>query len=281
MSNTVKTTFLLALLSCLILWLGAFLGGQAGMVFALVIALVMNMGAYWFSDKIALASYRAKEVDRSEAPGLYRMVEGLAQKAEIPTPRIFIIPSESPNAFATGRNPEHAVVAVTHGILRLMKDEELEGVLAHELSHVKNRDILTMSVAATLGAAVMFVATMARWSAIFGGFGGGDRDEGGGLIGLLLISILGPIAALIIQMAISRTREYQADASGAKIAGNPEGLARALEKLGAATKRIPMKAQPTTAHMFIVNPLSGAGLASLFSTHPPLEERIRRLRGRS
>ena len=279
MGSVMKTTLLLGLLTGLILWIGGALGGQTGMVIAFLFAGVMNLGAYWYSDKIVLRMYRAGEVDPAEAPGLYRMVERLAQKAQIPTPRIFVIPSESPNAFATGRNPEHAVVAVTHGILRLMTDEELEGVLSHELAHVKNRDILISSVAATLAGAIMMLASMARWAAVFGAVGGGDDDDGGGLIGFLFLAFLAPIAALLVQLGISRTREYQADATGAKIAGNPMGLARALDKLGAASKRVPLKANPATSHMFIVNPLSAKGLMGLFSTHPPLEERIRRLSG--
>jgi heat shock protein HtpX len=282
MGNSVKTTLLLGLLTGLILWIGGALGGQNGMVIALVFAAVMNVGAYWFSDKVVLSMYRAHEVDPAQAPGLYRMVERLAQKGGIPTPRVFIIPSDSPNAFATGRNPEHAVVAVTQGILRLMNDEELEGVLSHELGHIKNRDILISSIAATLAGAVMMLASMARFAALFGGLGGRDDDErGGGLIGFLFMALVAPLAALLIQMAISRTREFKADATGAAITGSPIGLARALEKLGVATKRIPLQANPATSHLFIVNPLSGQGLLGLFSTHPPLEERIKRLLGRS
>jgi len=279
MQNMLKTTLLLGLLTGLILWAGGALGGQSGMMIAFVFAAVMNLGAYWFSDKMVLSMYRASEVDPAQAPGLFRMVERLAQQASLPMPRVFIIPSDSPNAFATGRNPEHAVVAVSHGLLKLMNDQELEGVLAHELAHVKNRDILISSIAATLAGAIMWLASMAKWSAIFGGFGG-DDDDGGGIVGLLLMAILAPFAAMMVQFAISRTREYQADATGAKIAGTPMGLAQALEKLGQASQRIPLKANPATSHMFIVNPLSGRGLTALLSTHPPLEQRIQRLLGR-
>jgi len=279
MQNMLKTTLLLGLLTGLILWAGGALGGQSGMMIAFVFAAVMNLGAYWFSDKMVLSMYRASEVDPAQAPGLFRMMERLAQQASLPMPRVFIIPSDSPNAFATGRNPEHAVVAVSHGLLKLMNDQELEGVLAHELAHVKNRDILISSIAATLAGAIMWLASMAKWSAIFGGFGG-DDDDGGGIVGLLLMAILAPFAAMMVQFAISRTREYQADATGAKIAGTPMGLAQALEKLGQASQRIPLKANPATSHLFIVNPLSGRGLTALLSTHPPLEQRIQRLLGR-
>jgi heat shock protein HtpX len=249
------------------------------MMVAFLFALLMNFGAYWFSDKIVLAMYRAREVDPQQAPGLYRMVERLAQRGGLPTPRVFVIPSDSPNAFATGRNPQHAVVAVTQGILKILRDEELEGVLAHELAHVKNRDILISSIAATLAGAVMMLASMARWAAIFGGVGGRDDDDRGGVFGLIFMAVLAPIAAMMIQFAISRTREFEADATGAQIAGNPLGLANALEKLGLATQRIPLQANPATSHLFIVNPLSGKSILKLLSTHPPLEERIRRLRG--
>jgi heat shock protein HtpX len=279
MGNTLKTTLLLGLLTGLIVWIGGYFGGQGGMVIAFLFAVIMNFGAYWFSDKIVLRMYRAREVDPTQAPDLYRMVERLAQKAGLPTPKVFVIPNESPNAFATGRNPEHAVVAVTQGILRLMNDEELEGVLAHELGHVKNRDILISSIAATLAGAIMMLASMARWAAIFGGFSR-DDDDGGGIFGLLFMAILAPLAAVMIQMAISRTREYKADATAAEVTGTPYGLAHALEKLGKASQRIPMEANPSTAHMFIVNPLSGRSMMKLFSTHPPLEDRIRRLLGR-
>jgi len=279
MANTLKTTLLLGLLTGLILWFGGYVGGQSGMMIAFLFALLMNFGAYWFSDKIVLAMYRAREVDPQQAPGLYRMVERLAQRGGLPTPRVFVIPSDSPNAFATGRNPQHAVVAVTQGILKILRDEELEGVLAHELAHVKNRDILISSIAATLAGAVMMLASMARWAAIFGGVGGRDDDDRGGVFGLIFMAVLAPIAAMMIQFAISRTREFEADATGAQIAGNPLGLANALEKLGLATQRIPLQANPATSHLFIVNPLSGKSILKLLSTHPPLEERIRRLRG--
>jgi heat shock protein HtpX len=281
MGNTIKTTLLLGLLTGIILWVGGYLGGQNGMMIAFMFAIIMNFGAYWFSDKIVLAMYRAQQVDPAQAPELYRMVERLAQAAGIPTPRVFIIPSESPNAFATGRNPQHAVVAVTQGILKLMEDKELEGVLAHELSHIKNRDILISSIAATLAGAIMMIANMAKWAAIFGGVGRDEEGRGGGILGLIAMAIVAPLAAMLVQLAISRTREYHADATASEVAGNPYGLAKALEKLGKATQRIPLNANPATSHMFIVNPLSGHGLLTLFSTHPPLEERIKRLLGRS
>jgi heat shock protein HtpX len=258
--------------------IGQWLGGSQGLVIAFVFAVLMNFGSYWFSDKIVLAMYRAREVSEAEAPMLYRIVHNLAVRAGMPMPRLYIIPSESPNAFATGRNPQHAAVAVTEGILRLMNERELTGVLAHELSHVQNRDILISSIAATLAGVVMMVANMARWAAFFGGMNRDDREGGGGIIGLIAMSILAPVAAAIIQMAISRTREYEADASGARMSGDPLGLASALGKLGAASERIPLDASPQTSHLFIVNPLSGRSLMQLFSTHPPLEERITRLR---
>jgi heat shock protein HtpX len=240
----------------------------------------MNFFSYWYSDKVVLKMYRAQEVDPAQAPELYEIVETLSRNAGLPVPKLFIIPSETPNAFATGRNPEHAVVAVTEGLIKIMDRDELSGVLAHELAHVKNRDILIGSIAATMAGAIMVLATMARWTAIFGG-GARSDDEGGagGAIGLIAMSILAPLAAMIIQMAISRSREYLADSSGSRFAGHSEGLARALEKLGRFSKKLPMRANPSTAHMFTVNPLSGRSLMSLFSTHPPLEERIARLRG--
>ncbi len=278
MSNTLKTTLLLGLLTGLILWIGQFFGGSQGIVIAFVFAVLMNFGSYWFSDKIVLAMYRARPVDMNSAPELYRIVHNLSTRAGIPMPRLFIIPSEAANAFATGRNPQHAAVAVTEGILRIMSSAELEGVLAHELSHVTNRDILISSIAATLAGVLVMMANMIRWGAMFGGFSRDEREEGGGIFGLLAMSILAPFAAMLIQMAISRSREFQADASGARLLGTGEPLARALEKLHATAEQVPMDASPQTAHLFIVNPLSGGGIAKLFSTHPPVEERIARLR---
>jgi heat shock protein HtpX len=278
MSNMLKTTLLLGLLTGIILWFGEFLGGSQGLMFAFVIAAVMNFGSYWFSDKIVLSMYGARPVDMNDAPELYRVVQNLATRAGMPMPKLYVIPTDAANAFATGRSPEHAAVAVTEGIMRLMTWDELEGVLAHELSHVKNRDILISSVAATMAGAIMMLANMVRWGAMFGGFSRDDREEGGGLLGLLAMSILAPLAATLIQLAISRSREYQADASGAQLLHSGEHLARALEKLESAAQRVPLNASPQTAHLFIVNPLSGRSLMNLFSTHPPLEERIRRLR---
>jgi heat shock protein HtpX len=280
MSNVLRTTVLLAALTALFLVIGAALGGNQGMVIAFIFALLMNFASYWFSDKIVLAMYGAREVSLHEAPELYRLVQRLAQRAGIPMPRVYTIPSDSPNAFATGRNPEHAAVAVTEGIMRLLDEQELAGVLAHELSHVRNRDTLIMTVAATLAGAITMLAHMAQWGALFGGFGRRDDDEQGrgGVLGLLFMAILAPIAATLIQLAISRAREYFADRTGAGIAGSPADLARALEKLHYASQRLPLDANPATAHLFIVNPLTGGSLLSLFSTHPPIEERIRRLR---
>jgi heat shock protein HtpX len=279
MSNSIKTVLLLGLLTGLILVFGELLGGPQGMMIAFVFSVLLNFGSYWFSDKIVLAMYRAREVKEAEAPELYSIVHNVALRAGMPMPRVYIIPNDTPNAFATGRNPEHAVVAVTEGILRLMNREELEGVLAHEVSHVKNRDILISSIAATLAGVIMMLARMAQFAAFFGGYGGRDREnEGGGVLGLIVTIIVAPIAAMLIQMAISRSREYQADAIGAKTLGNPLGLASALAKLSRANEIAPMEARPETAHLFIVNPLSGRSLANLFSTHPPIEERIARLR---
>ena len=279
MGNWFKTTLLLGVLTALIVWIGHLFGGQQGMIIAFILAMGMNFFSYWYSDKIVLKMYRAREVTPQENPELFHMVSHLAGRAHLPVPRIYTIPNDSPNAFATGRNPEHAVVAVTEGLLRLMDKDEITGVLSHELAHIKNRDILIGSIAATMAGAIMILASMARWTAFLGG--GSDDDEGGGLgaLGLIVMSILAPIAAILIQMAISRSREYHADASGASFVGQPYGLANALEKLGAYSGRLPMQANPQTAHMFIVNPLRGGNLASLFSTHPPLEERVARLRG--
>ena len=278
MANQFKTTVLLAALTVLIVLIGRMFGGNQGMMIAFIFAMLMNFGSYWFSDKIVLAMYRAKELTPSEAPEIHQMVAELAQSAGLPKPRIYLIPNDTPNAFATGRNPEHAVVAVTQGIVKLLQPDELKGVLAHELGHVRNRDILIGSIAATLAGVVMMLASMARFAAIFG-IGGSDDDRGGNIFGLILMSILAPLAAMLIQMAISRSREYLADETGAHLAGTPQSLATALEKLAYASKRIPMQdAKPATAHMFTVNPLSGGGFSKWFSTHPPIEERIRRLR---
>jgi len=279
MGNLVKTGVLLAALTVLLVLIGGALGGQQGMVVAFALAMVMNFGSYWFSDRIVLAMYRAQPVDEAQAPGLYRIVRTLATRAGIPMPRVYILPSEAPNAFATGRNPQHAAVAVTEGILRVMSEEELEGVLAHELSHVQNRDTLIMAIAATLAGAITYMAHMAQWAMIFGG-GRRDNDDegGGGVLGGLLMIVLAPLAATLIQLAVSRSREFQADASGAKMAGQPWGLAKALEKLEMASKVAPMAATPATAHLFIVNPLTGSGFTTLFSTHPPIAERVARLR---
>jgi len=278
MGNQIKTTVLLAVMTALILWVGQLLGGRQGMIIALIFAAGMNFFSYWYSDKLVLKMYRAGEVTPNQAPELYEMVQHLTRQAGLPMPKLYIIPQEAPNAFATGRNPEHAVVAVTEGLLKIMDRNEVTGVLAHELAHVKNRDILIGSIAATMAGAIMMLATMARWSAIFGG-GSNDDEGGGGFIGLIVMSIIAPMAAMVIQMAISRSREYLADATGARFAGHPEGLAKALEKLGAYSKRLPMDANPSTAHMFIVNPLSGRSMMRWFSTHPPIEERVARLRG--
>jgi len=273
--NTLKTTVLMVGLTLVLVWAGAAFGGRSGMTMALIFALAMNLFSYWFSDKIVLKMYRAREVSESAAPELYSIVRRLSQKAEIPMPKVYVMEQDQPNAFATGRNPAHAAVAVTTGIMRILSREELEGVIGHELSHVKHRDILIGTVAATVAGAISFLAQMAQWAMIFGGRS--DDDEGGSPIAALVMMIVGPIAALLIQMAISRSREYAADEGGARLAGNPRYLAGALKKLDMTSKKIPMQAQPATAHMFIVNPLSGGGLVKLFSTHPPIEERIARL----
>jgi heat shock protein HtpX len=279
--NTLKTAFLLTALTLLLVVAGEYFGGRNGMVLAFIIAAGINFFSYFFSDKLALKMYRAQPVTREQLPRAYEVVERMTQRLGLPMPKIYVIPSESPNAFATGRNPSHASVAVTHGILELLNDEELEGVLAHELGHVKNRDILTSSVAATLAGAITMLARMGYWGAMFGGYGGGDRDRRGGGIGTIFMLILAPIAATLIQLAVSRSREYEADATGAHITGNPYALASALEKLDAYSKRLPLPASPTNAHLFIVAPMiSARDLAGLFSTHPPIPKRIERLIGR-
>jgi heat shock protein HtpX len=281
MSNVLKTGFLLAVLTIMFVLIGGALGGQQGMTIAFVLALVMNFASYWFADRLVLAMYGAQPVDEARAPGLYAIVRRLATRAGIPMPRLYLIQSDTPNAFATGRTPERGVVAVTEGILRILDDRELEGVLAHELAHVKNRDVLIMTVAATIAGAITYLAHMAQWAAMFGGHRGGDDDDDGGVspVGALVMAIFAPLAAMLVQMAISRAREFQADAEGARIAGRPDGLIGALQKLQTANQVAPMReANPATAHLFIVNPLSGSSLLRLFSTHPPLEERIARLR---
>ncbi|HHN65369.1 MAG TPA: zinc metalloprotease HtpX [Nitrospirae bacterium] len=279
--NTVKTFVLLLTLTLFFVWLGGALGGRTGMTFALIFAGMMNFFAYWFSDRVVLAMYRAKEVTEAEAPELYSIVRRLTQKAGMPMPRVYIIHSEQPNAFATGRNPKHAAVAVTTGIMNILTPEELTGVIGHELAHIKHRDILISTVAATIAGAISYLAQMAQWAFIFGGFRG-DDDEGGHPVVALLMMIIAPIIALIVQMAISRSREFAADAGGARIAGNPRYLASALKKLEWASQRVPMRnANPATSHMFIVNPLSGKNMMKLFSTHPPIEERVARLEAMS
>ena len=272
--NNIKTMALLVGLTLVLVWAGAALGGKQGMTIALIFALGMNAVSYWFSDKIVLKMYRARQVTESDAPELYQMVRHLSQKAEIPMPKVYIIQQDQPNAFATGRNPQHAAVAVTTGIMSILTKDELQGVIGHELAHVKHRDILISTIAAAIAGAVSYLAYMAQWAMIFGGR---DDDDGGNPIAAIAMMIIGPIAALIIQMAISRSREYAADEGGAKIAGNPRHLSGALKKLHTASQKIRMNANPATSHMFIVNPLSGGGLMKLFSTHPPIEERIARL----
>jgi heat shock protein HtpX len=276
--NTLKTTFLLTGLTLILVLAGEYLGGTNGALTAFAIAAAMNFFSYFYSDKLALAMYRAQPVTREELPRVYAVVERLASKANIPMPKIFVIPTDSPNAFATGRNPKHASVAVTHGILTLLNDEELEGVLAHELGHVRNRDILTSSIAATLAGAITILARMAFW---FGAMGGDRRDREGGGLGAIFMLLLAPVAAMLIQLWVSRTREYEADASGAHLTGNPYALASALEKISATSQRLPLVASPNSAHLFIIAPLlSRQTFASLFSTHPPIQKRIERLIGR-
>jgi len=276
--NTLKTTFFLAVLSVLFIFIGSAVGGQNGATMALIMAGVMNIGAYWFSDKIVLAMYRARQVTEKEAPELFSVVRELTMRASLPMPKVYIMDKPAPNAFATGRNPEHSAVAVTTGILSLLSRDELAGVVAHELAHIKNRDILISTVAATIAGAISYISHMASWGLMFGGGrrDSEDRNPFGSVIAVAVM-ILAPIAAMLIQMAISRSREYRADESGAAICGNPLSLAGALKKLHAGTRRIPMEANPATAHMFIVSPLTGGGMLSLFSTHPPIEERIARL----
>ncbi len=277
-ANSIKTFLLLGLLTALILWVGNLVGGRAGLVIALVLAVAMNGYSYWYSDKMVLYSTGAQEVLPEHAPEIYGMVAGLAQKAGLPMPRVYIVPEEAPNAFATGRDPEHAAVAFTEGILETLSREELEGVTAHELAHIGNRDILIGTVAATLAGAIMYIAQMAQFAAFFGIGRRDDEEGGGGILGILLAAIVAPVAAMLLQMAVSRSREYLADATAARIAGSPYGLADALGRLEEEAHRQPLGcASEATAHMYIVNPLSGGGLAGLFSTHPPMEERVRRL----
>jgi heat shock protein HtpX len=274
--NTVKTAALLAGMTVLLVFAGGALGGRGGMVIAFIFALGMNAFSYWFSDKIVLKMYKAKEASEQDAPVLYGVVRDLTMRANMPMPKVYVIPGDAPNAFATGRNPSHAAVAATQGILRLLTREELTGVMAHELAHVQNRDILIGTIAATFAGAISMLASMAQWAMIFGG-GRRDDDEGGGIIGLIAMMILAPIGAALIQMSISRSREYEADSTGARLCGNPMWLAEALRKLDAQSRRIPMNASPATAHMFIVNPLRGGGMSRLFSTHPPMADRVSRL----
>jgi heat shock protein HtpX len=275
--NALRTTLLLGLLTSLLVIAGGAIGGKSGMSFALVMAGIMNFVSYWFSDKIVLAMYGAKQINEGDNPEFYGMVRQLAIQAGMPMPKVYLIDSDTPNAFATGRNPEHAAVAATSGILRILSREEIMGVMAHELSHVRHRDILISSIAATIAGAITYLAQMAQWAAIFGGGRDNDDEGGGGMIAMIFMAILAPIAAMLIQMAISRSREYEADRGGAEISGNPLYLAGALRKLEMANQQIPMNANPSTAHMFIVNPLTGGGMMALFSTHPPLQERVRRL----
>jgi heat shock protein HtpX len=279
--NTFRTTILLAVLTALLVWIGDMLGGRQGAIIALLLAGGMNFFSYWFSDKIVIKMYGGQEVTAQDDPELYGLVQDLAQRAGLPMPKVYVLPQDTPNAFATGRNAEHAAVAVTDGIRRILDKRELTGVLAHELTHVKNRDILVSTIAATLAGAISYIAQMAQWAMIFGGNRDRDEEGGGGIFGLIVMMIVAPIAAMLIQMAVSRSREYGADEGGAKITGDPLALASALRKLHMGAQNIPLEANNATAnataHMFIVNPLTGRGLASLFSTHPPMEERIARL----
>ena len=278
MKNYFKTTVLMVGLTLFMMFIGGLWAGEGGMILLFLVSMVMNLAMYWFSDKIALAMHRAKPLSREEAPNVYRTLDELTQWAQLPMPRVYLIDNDAPNAFATGRNPQHSAVAVTRGLLQLMQYEELKGVLAHELAHIKNRDCLISTVAAAMAGVIMMIAHSARWGLMFTGFGGRDRGRGGDLLGYLFMIIVAPLAAMLIQMAISRSREYGADATGASFAGQPHGLANALLKLEQGAKLIPMETSPATSHLFIVNPLSGKGFRSLFSTHPPIEERVRRLR---
>jgi heat shock protein HtpX len=280
MSNSFKTTVLLAGMTALFVMIGGLAGGEQGMVVAVLFAGAMNVASYWFSDRIVLRMYGARPVSEAEAPEFHALVRRLAQRANLPMPKVYIIPSDAPNAFATGRNPQHAAVAATESILRILTPDELEGVMAHELGHVKNRDVLISTIAATMAGAIMMLARMVQFAAFFGGGRGGDDEEegGSGVLGTVLLAVLAPIAAMLIQMAISRAREYVADAAGAQISRKPWALASALEKLERAAGAVPMAANPSTAHLFIVNPLRGSSLLSLFSTHPPVAERVARLR---
>jgi len=278
MSNLLKTGLLLGVLTALLVLAGQAIAGERGMIIAFIFAAIMNFVSYWFSDKLVLAMYGAQPVDETQAPRLHAIVRRLATRAQIPMPRIYIIPSDTPNAFATGRNPQHAAVAVTEGITRILDEDELEGVLAHELSHVTNRDVLISTIAATLAGAITYLAHMAQWAAIFGGRSRDDEEGGSNPLVMILFAILAPIAAMLVQFAVSRSREFQADASGARLAGRTYGLAKALEKIEVASRVEPLPANPATAHLFIVNPLTGQSFARLFSTHPPTEERIARLR---
>ncbi len=277
MVNTMKTFILMAALTALFMFAGQALGGQSGMGFALIMALGMNFFAYWYSDRLALTMSRAREVSYDQAPQLHAMIERLARNAGLPKPKVYVMPGQTPNAFATGRDPEHAALAVTEGLLQLLQQDELEGVIGHELGHIKNRDILISSMAAVMAGAISYLATMAQWTMIFGG--GGNDDKGrSNLVAMLVMMIVAPLAAVIIQMAISRSREYLADGTGAKICGHPISLANALQRLEQYNRSVPMKVNPATAQMYIVNPLAGGAMASLFSTHPPIQERIKRLR---
>jgi heat shock protein HtpX len=278
MSNVLKTGLLLGVLTALFVLGGQAIAGEQGMIIGFVMAALMNVFSYWFSDRIVLAMYGAQPVDEAQAPGLHAMVRRLAMRAQIPMPRIYVIASDTPNAFATGRNPQHAAVAVTEGIMRILDEDELEGVLAHELSHVTNRDVLISTIAATLAGAITYLAHMAQWAAFFGGRSRDDEEGGSNPLVMILFAVLAPIAAMLVQLAVSRAREFQADASGARLAGRSYGLAKALEKIEVASRLEPLPANPATAHLFIVNPLTGQSFARLFSTHPPTEERIARLR---